>query len=280
MPLRELMGAGVEIAPAGFDVADPVIDRPLVEERAHLVADARRAILRVADVGTFAVAEGSHIRFDPEADVHPFVVTQWLRGVVAALLLAQRGQFALHGSVVDVDGVAVALAGPHGVGKSTTALRLGQSGHPLVADDVSPLQCDDDDVVVVHPFERPARVFAATAAGLGLDVSQATRVLPGRRKLALPTPVRPPVRLGALAVLRPEHSAVAVEASRVHGAPALWLVGTNAYRADLLRELWETEMFAWAGKVAARVPVYEVRRPGAGWTVDAVAQTVERLARS
>jgi hypothetical protein len=277
VPLAELMGADVEIGPAGFDIADPVIDRTLPGGRAHLVAEPSRAVLRIADVGTFAVADGRHIRFDPEEGVQPSAASPWLHGTVAALLLAQRGRFALHASVVDVDGVAVALAGPPGVGKSTTALRLAQSGHLLVTDDLSPLRCNDD--VIVHPFDRPVHVFAETAEGLGLDVSRARPVLPQHPKLALPTTLRAPVRLCAVAVLRAERSAVAVEAVRVRGAPAHWLVGTNAYRARLLHELWKPELFAWAGAVAARVLVYVVTRPGAGWTVDEVARAIERIAR-
>lgn len=268
------MGADVEIGRAGFDIADPVIDRPLAG-RARLVADPRRAILRVFGVGTFAIAEGSRIRFDPDPGVRPWRASPWLNGLVAALLLAQRGRFGLHASVVDVDGVAVALTGPSGVGKSTTALRLTQLGHPLVIDDLAPLHCDD--AVIVHPFDRPVHVFPETAAGLGLDVSQAQPILPRYPKLALPTTSSVPVRLGAVAVLRPQQSIVAVEAVRVHGVPAHSLVTANAYRVTLLRELWETELFAWAAAVAAGVPVYLVTRPRPGWTVDAVAQAVERI---
>src|SRR2546423_12989971 len=123
------MGVDVEVAPAGFHVSDPVVDRALPGGGAHLVADPGHAILRIDRVGTFAVTEGSRIRFDPEEQVPEGAVSMWLHGTVAALLLAQRGRFALHASVVEVGGVAVAVAGPRRAGKSTTALRLAQLGH-------------------------------------------------------------------------------------------------------------------------------------------------------
>ena len=122
MPLHELIGASVEVATAGFVIADPTVDVAL-PGGVHLIADPRRSILRVGDVGTFAITGGRLIRFEPGPDATPGAVSAWLHGAVAALLLAQRGRFALHASVVEIDGVGVALAGSRGAGKSTTALR-------------------------------------------------------------------------------------------------------------------------------------------------------------
>jgi hypothetical protein len=275
MPIRELMGASVEVADAGFDVADPVIDGPVAGGGGHLVAGPRRAILRIADVGTFAIANGERIRFDPDPGASPDAVSMWLHGSVAALLLAQRGDFALHASVVDAGGVGVAIAGPRGVGKSTTALRLAQRGHPLVTDDVSPLR--GGDPVTVHPYSRPLHVWPHAAQTLGLDLANARPILPEAEKLALPTASRAPVELRAIAVLETSADEASVEVARVRGAQAHWLLRANTYRTELLTDLWQVEMFAWAGAIASSVAVHVVTRPAEGWTVDAVADTVERL---
>jgi HPr Serine kinase C-terminal domain len=274
----ELMGVSVEVAEPGFRVSDPVIDRPLPAGRGRLVAAATQAILRIEDVGTFAVSDGTQVQVDPVPGAAPGAVSMWLHGTVAALLMAQRGRFALHASVVDIGGVGVAVTGPRRAGKSTTALRLAQLGHPLVTDDVSPLSSGDP--VTVHPFARPIHVFEETAASLGLDVSQAHPPIPQRPKLALPAEPRDPTPVGAIAVLRASGDGGAVSTAAVHGAQAHWLVTENIYRGDLLVELWREEMFAWAGAIAARVPVHVVTRPDGDWTVDAVARAVEGLSRS
>ena len=278
MPLSELMGVSVEVAPPGFQLSSPVIDREFPAGRGHLVAEAERAILRVAGVGTFAVLEGARVRFDPVPGAAPGAVSMWLYGTVSALLLAQRGRFALHASVVAIDGLGVAVTGQRLTGKTTTALRLAQLGHPLVTDDVSPLSSSDP--VTVHPFARPIHVFEDTATSLGLDVSNAEPPLPERPKLALPTEAGEPVPVGAIAVLRLSGDEEGVATAAVQGARAHWLVTESIYRADLLGELWREEMFAWAGAIAARVPVHVVSRPEGDWTVDAVAHAVEGLSRS
>ena len=275
MPLRELMDASVEVAPAGFRLTDPVLDVPLFRGRGHLVANADHAILEVAGVATFAISEGRRIRVDPVPGAPAGAVSLDLHGTVVALLLAQRGRFALHASVVDIDGLGVGLAGRRRAGKSTTALRLAQRGHRLVTDDVSPLE--EGPPVTVHPFGRAVHVSPQAADGLGLDVSQARPLMPGAPKLALPEPVRSPVPLGAIVVVRVAGGAT-VEHSAVRGAQAHAILRANVYRAQLLRQLWEAELFAWAGSIAARVPVHVLTRPVSGWTIDAVADAAERIA--
>lgn len=278
MRMHELIGAPVEVAPPGFDLADPVIDVSLPEGFGHVVATATHAILRAEGVGTFAIVGGNRVRFEPAPAADERAVSVWLHGTVSALLLAQRGHFALHASVVDVDGTGVAVAGARRTGKSTTALRLTQRGHPLVTDDVSPLLTNE--LVIVHPYTRPTHVFAETAALLGLDVSSATPVLPEHPKVALAPAGRPPIALRAICVLSVSGAVPDVGTARVEGADAHMLIERNLYRAALLRELWQTEMFSWAAKVARAVPVHVVTRPAGAWTVDDVADAVERIALS
>lgn len=257
-------------------IAAPVIDRTLMDGAARLTADASHAIVRAEAVGTFYVATGSVVRVDVEPDAEAATVTTWLHGTVAALLLAQRGSFALHASVVDVDGVAVAVSGPSRTGKSTTALRLAQRGHTLVADDVSPIARSRP--ATVHPFRRPIHMYADTANALGIDVSGAERVLPTNPKLALPMPAREPVRLGAIVVLWPAVPKAAVETERIRGAAAHWQIELNLYRTEILGELYRQPMFEWTAALAGSVPVHVLSRPPGGWTVDQVADAVEGIA--
>lgn len=278
MSIAELMGTRVELAAPDFDLTTPLVDRELPGGWGHLLADPSHAIMRVHGVGTFAVAEGSRIRFEPEPDVPPDTVSVWLHGTVAALLLAQRGRFALHASVVEIDGVGVAVAGSSGAGKSTTALRLMQRGHALVTDDVSPL--DVAGPVITYPFARPVHVFPQTAALLGIDVSTARPILRALPKVALPVPSRAPVPLSAVAVLEVADAGTPIDAVRVRGAQSHWLLGLHLYRVELLGDIYRAAMFQWAGAIARKVPVHALNRPVAGWTVDAVADEVERIAEN
>src|SRR5699024_6088658 len=55
---------------------------------------------------------------------------------------------AIHGVLVDINGVGVLITGQSGVGKSETALELVKRGHRLVADDSVEIRQEDYDTLI------------------------------------------------------------------------------------------------------------------------------------
>jgi hypothetical protein len=236
----------------------------------------RAAVVALPGVATFAVEHGARVVVDVAPEASERALAAWLHGLVAALLLAQRGEFALHANLVVVRGAAIALAGERGAGKTTASLRLAQRGAALGGDDVLPLAVDGD--AVVHTTTgRPLRVDRRTAATLGWDVSGTDPSSPADGKLLLDRPAIPPGALKRVVVVGAAPVS-GVEVERASGAEAARLVRANAYRPRLLGRVWAGELFAWAAAVAGRVPVHVLRRPGGRWSADEVAAALERLA--
>ena len=156
------------------------------------MANRRRARLDVAGVGRFAVQDGVEITVEPEPGDDPDRVRTLLYGLVAAIVLAQRGEFALHASTVAVGSTGLALAGRSGAGKSTAALALECRGHRMVADDISavriPARPHEHADPVVLPFGRHRHVWPDTATALGLDLTGSRLVDRRFAKLSLPSP--------------------------------------------------------------------------------------------
>jgi HPr serine kinase-like protein len=275
---QELLGASVELGSVRSSVPSPILDLAPPGAAVRIVADRSRAVITVKSVATYSVEAGRQVVVQLEPGADPDTATMWLHGSVAALLLGQQGRFALHASVADIGGAGVAIAGPVGVGKSTTWMRLAQRGHALVTDDVSPLDVGADTVSVV-PFGRAPHLYPATAETLAIDVSAARPVILGRDKLALPPPSAQPIGLSAVAVLS-VNGDDGLHVERARGMTALQLVEANAYRGGLLRLLWRRELFAWAGAVAGLAPVHVLTRPRDGWSADSVAVAVEQVAAS
>jgi hypothetical protein len=262
----------VPAPPAGAPV-----DTLVWSGQGRLIADHGHAHLEVPGTGRFAVRDGAAVTVEPAAGGDPDSVANLLYGSVAALVLAQRGEFALHACTVEVGGTGLAtglaISGPSGAGKSTTALTLEARGHRLVTDDVSPLRLQPPRPEVM-PFGRRRHVWPDTAAALGLDVTGSRPVDRRLSKLSLPAPPARPTALHAVVVLQVGPPGAAVTATDLDGLTAVPALLENAYRVRLLAPLWSADLFRWAADLAQRVTVHVVSRPPGRWTADEVTDAV------
>ena len=81
-------------------------------------------------------------------------IQSYFVGPVFACLLRRRGVLCLHASIVAYDGLALALIGDKGAGKSTTAAALVRDGWRSVADDVAALSFESGRILVNPGYPR------------------------------------------------------------------------------------------------------------------------------
>ena len=224
-------------------------------------------------VGTFEVTEGSDVLLVPDRSCEAADAAPYLEGAVAAVVLAQRGRFALHANAVQIAGSVVAICGLRGAGKSTTAMRLVQRGHLLLADDFSPLQLTETDVLL-HGTGRRPRVTPETVAKLGLDLTPgAVQGVDG--KLVLPKLPRVCERLDLIVELGVGETSPEVEVSDSEGLRALAAVERNAYLTGVMQAVWRGQLLRWAATVSNAVPVAGLQRPADSSSIDEVATEIE-----
>ena len=270
-------GATVTEGVVRHEVREPLVDHEFPDDGGRIVSSREQTDLAMPGAGRFWIERGSSIVVQADAADRP---AAWLYATVGAFALAQQGRFALHASVIEIDGVCVAVAGERRAGKSTTSLALARAGHRIVTDDVATLDVEGDDVVH-RPAGRPIHVDPATAAKLGVSVEGAVPVTGDPSKLALANPAGQPVALTAVVLLRPvEAGAVGVTTSELSSIEATVLLHQHAYRRDALEALWQADMFAWAGAVANRVRCIVLARPLDVWSVDAVCDAVVAASRA
>jgi hypothetical protein len=89
----------------------------------------------------------------------------YLLGPIFGFLLRLRGVICLHASAIAVDGRAVALIGPAGAGKSTTAAAFTQQGYPALSEDVVALY-DLGDSFLVQPGYPLIRLWPESVQAL------------------------------------------------------------------------------------------------------------------
>jgi hypothetical protein len=104
-----------------------------------------------ADVG------GGLVEVHPEERYEGFLEHR-LACLVVPLLLAERGDLALHAAVLARGGRAVAFCGKSMRGKSTIAAELAARGYDLLGDDSAVLSLRGEDAVVVWPGPAGSRL--------------------------------------------------------------------------------------------------------------------------
>lgn len=101
----------------------------------------------------------------------------YLLGPVLGYLLRLRGTTCLHASCVAIGTVAIALVGPSGSGKSSTAAAFAQLGFPVLSDDVVVLQPYDDRFEVLPAYPR-LRLWPNSVEGLFGNEDALPRISP------------------------------------------------------------------------------------------------------
>lgn len=145
---------------------------PTLSMSTGLGAGGRHVRLRYAgarDHVEFVVGPGSrHVLATWSPEVRFQDVSTLLLGSVIACVLRLRGVLCLHAAVVEIGGRGVALVGPTGVGKSTTAAGLVGRGARLLADDVAAI-VQDASGLRVHQGPARLRLYREVAERV-LDV--------------------------------------------------------------------------------------------------------------
>lgn len=140
------------------------------------------------------------------APAPPEVLHGYLLGAVLSFALIRQGIEPLHATVVAVDGVAVALMGDCGYGKSSLAAAFLREGHRLVTDDLLVLGTTPDGLVA-HPGAPRIRLFPRMARRMFGSRVKGIRMNRYTPKLIVPLEAAQyhaaPIPLAAIYVLAP-----------------------------------------------------------------------------
>ncbi|HEX2201924.1 MAG TPA: hypothetical protein VHG91_01435 [Longimicrobium sp.] len=184
----------------------------------------------------------------------------YLLGPACGFVLRLRGVTALHASAVALGGAAIALCGPAGAGKSTTAAAFAARGRPVLSDDVVPL-LDSGEGILARPAYPHLRLWPDAVRALrgeGADLPPLTPTW-DKRFLdlaaegafhALPLPLAGVYVLGGR-----EDGPGAPRLERVPPGAAVLDLVANVYMGWLPDAAARGRDLALLGRVAASVPV-------------------------
>ena len=188
----------------------------------------------------------------------------YLLGPVMAFVLRLRGIVCLHASAVAVEDRALALLGPGGAGKSTTAAVFARLGYAVLADDALAV-LERGESFLAQPAYPRVRLWPESVRALYGSDEALPLLTPNWEKRYLPLDENresfqpDPLPLAAIYILD-ERSEQAAEPAIVTVAPQAALVSliTNSYVNYLLDKTMRSQEFDFLGRLVNRVPVRRV----------------------
>lgn len=189
----------------------------------------------------------------------------YLMGPILGFVLRLHGITPLHASAVAVDDQAIALVGPPGAGKSTTAAAFARLGYPVLSDDISALD-DRQHCFLVQPGYPRVNLWPDSAEALFGSQDALPCVTPTweKRFLALnqngyhfETQSLP---LAAIYILNDRDPSLADPVfEELAGWPALQALVGNTYVNYLLDRDMRQREFDVLSRLVKRVPIRRVR---------------------
>jgi hypothetical protein len=196
-------------------------------------------------------------------------VAWYLLGPILGFLLRLRGVMCLHASAVAVGRQALALMGPQGAGKSTTAAIFARWGYPVLADDVVAVR-EQGTAILAYPAspsldlwpEAVQFLYGAPDALPRLTPVESIEPAYDKRCLNLTTDgyhfQSEPLPLGAIYILSSPRRPGAPRLEPLEGGEGMMALARNTYRADLLDEKMQVQEFEALGRLAATIPLRQV----------------------
>ncbi len=269
-------GVGREIWSAG---GDPDHESDAVSVRA--AGDDRFLLLAYGDGTRFVVSRsGDEIWCAWPSSSTLDTAATYLLGPVIGLVLRLRGITCLHASAVAIGGDAIAIVGPAGLGKSTTAAAFALRGYRVLADDIAAIGSAAGRWHV-QPAVPSIRLWEDSVELLLGDASALPRMAPGwdKRQLDLRAVggflAEAAAPLAAIYILA-EHDAAGGTALPRQLSPrdALMALVSNTYANVLLDGAMRAAEFVALSRLVSAVPVWEIAAAHDAAALDTLCATL------
>lgn len=280
----------VELEDSTIGLADPAVFTPVHADNTGPVDSAMRVEMDAA--GTqfrLRYPDGVEFRLDREgirvrsrwtaASTREDAAT-YLLSSVSGFLLRLRGVTALHASAIATDAGAVLFAGASEAGKSAVAAAFARLGVPVLSDDIAALE-ESTDGFRVQPGLPRVLIWPDVVEAFWGTRDALSPLVDGwdKRMLALPAAGAAqgrPAPIAAICILEERGTHDEIELVRLRGSEATVALVAHVYLGSHLEKERRAGDFSLLARVAARVPVFRLRRPDDLRSLPAVCEYVLR----
>lgn len=188
----------------------------------------------------------------------------YLLGPIMGFVMLLRGIVCLHASAIAIGDQAIALVGPAGSGKSTTAAAFSTQGYGVLAEDVVTLD-DCDDHFLVRPAYPCIRLWPASVKALYGTEDHLPKLTPNWDKCYLDLTERPEqfqqqaLKLAAIYLLAPRSdNPDAPMIETLEKSQGLMSLVANTYASKLMNTQMRAREFDVLSRIVKQVPLRRV----------------------
>jgi len=215
-----------------------------------------------ADQTQFAIdRSGSEIWATWSAPLTLEDTATYLLGPVLGFVMLLRGIICLHASAIAIGNKAIALLGPAGSGKSTTAAAFAERGYSVLAEDVVTLD-DHGDQFLVRPGYPCIRLWPPAVKALYGSETHLPKLTPNWDKRYLDLTERfqgEPLPLAAIYHLgERHHDSLAPYVETLDRTEGLMALVANTYATKLMDKQMRAREFELLTRVVSNIPLRRV----------------------
>ncbi|HEU4769347.1 MAG TPA: hypothetical protein VFS77_18410 [Pyrinomonadaceae bacterium] len=187
----------------------------------------------------------------------------YLLGPIMGFVLLLRGFVSLHACAVAINDRAIAIVGPAGSGKSTTAAAFAELGYAILAEDVVTLR-DRGDEFLVQPGYPSIRLWPSSVEALYGSAATLPKLTPTWDKCYLDLTQekyefqQQPLPLGGIYLLGERSDQAAPSISEIAPAERLMSLVANTYATYLMDKTMRAREFEILNRILNSVPVKRV----------------------
>lgn len=222
-------------------------------------------------IARYYIYKGNTIIVQPYPNAKMEDVKILLLGSAFGMLLIQKNMVAIHGGTVVVNGQGLIITGCIGAGKSTLISAFRREGHTFLADDVSALGKDENGSIIIHPTYPQTKLCRDAMEKMGYNPNDFMLIDSYKNKYAIPLNRS---FLDYTVVLNVIYEicisdVTSVEITEILGSEKIRLILRNIYRMEITQNLGlDPQYFKQCMEIAKYIPVYRIRRPRNGFTVN------------
>jgi hypothetical protein len=232
-------------------------------------------LLNVKDVADFYVINGKEIVVSKNENASDSEVNLFLLGSAFGAVIFQKRKIPFHGSSVIINDQAVIVSGVSGVGKSTIVANLVRMSYPLLSDDVTVLESENNNIIASFGFPQ-VKLWLDSLEQMKIESTNLKKIRPQLEKYKYPifNFIEDKKVVSSVFIIKRKNTE-GVEIEEIKGSEKFKILSANTYRKQFVEALnVKNEHFKIIAGMASKVNLYVIQRPNIHNTIDEISNLI------